>query len=289
MPELPEVETIKRGLSEHIIGREIRGVKRLWAKTLQAKPSDIKSKIVGAKIKDLRRRGKVLIMDLDNGYSLLFHLKMSGQIIADMADDGRFSGGHPTKSMESDLPDRSTRVIFELKDGSKLYFNDQRKFGWIKLVPTVEVDKDKLLARLGPEPLEAAFDVDEFITTVKRRKAPIKAVLLDQNTVAGVGNIYADEALHVAKIHPAQRANKIYKSKLKDLHAAIIDVMEASLKYGGTTFTNYVNHLGKKGDYLKHARVFNRAGEPCPVCGTEIEKIRVAGRGTHICPKCQKK
>lgn len=289
MPELPEVETVRRGLGEHIVGQKIIGVKRLWAKTLEAKPVDIKKNIVGHKIKGLRRRGKVLIVDLDDGYSLLFHLKMTGQIILDMADDGRFSGGHPTKSMESKLPDRSTRVIFKLSDGLKLFFNDQRKFGWVKLVPTDAVDRDKLLARLGPEPLEAAFDAGEFVAAVKRRKAPIKAVLLDQNTVAGVGNIYADEALHKAKIHPATAANRISKDKLKVLRQAIIYVIEDSLKYGGTTFTNYVNHLGKKGDYLKHARVFRREGELCPVCGTAVKKIRVVGRGTHICPNCQKK
>lgn len=309
MPELPEVETIKRGLAEHVVGQKITGVKRKWAKTLQdggrhpavpATPAQIKKHVIGAKVTGLRRRGKVLIIDLDNGYSLLFHLKMTGQIVFESDNSKtalrakgeglsqRFAGGHPTKSLESKLPDRSTRIIFELNDGSKLFFNDQRKFGWIKLVSTREADKDKLLARLGPEPLEAAFDVSEFIAAVKRRKAPIKAVLLDQNTVAGVGNIYADEALHKAKIHPATRANEVSKAKLAKLHQAVVDVIEDSLKYGGTTFTNYVNHLGKKGDYLKHARVFRRQGEPCPVCGTTIEKIRVAGRGTHICPKCQR-
>lgn len=332
MPELPEIETVKRGLADYITNQTITNVDQRWAKTLRASPAQIKQHIMGHTIEQLRRRGKVLIWDLDNGYSLLFHLKMTGQIVLEYAgsstgtgsteneeqgvrspehggrkqEDGtretqdskpkvqnpadttRFAGGHPTKSLEADLPDKSTRVIFGLKDGSKLYFNDQRKFGWIKLVPTKEVNQDKLLSRLGPEPLGYHFDVEEFVTAVKRRKASIKAVLLDQDAVAGVGNIYADEALHKAKIHPRKKAHRVSKSKLKDLHQAIIDVMKDSLQYGGTTFTNYVNHLGKQGDYLEHARVFRREGEPCPVCGTPIKKIKVAGRGTHVCPKCQK-
>lgn len=286
MPELPEVETIRLGLLPLIKGQEISGLKVLWAKTLQG--TSVRKHIIGRKVTDIRRRGKVLILDLDNKYSLLVHLKMTGQMIAEPAKGERFAGGHPTKSMVSKLPDASTRVIFGFKNGSRLFFNDQRKFGWIKLVPTAEVELDSLVARLGPEPLEATFVFEDFYTQIKKRKAPIKVVILDQSTLAGIGNIYADEALHLAKIHPQRLGVSIKPTEAKKLFEAIKQVLKASLGYGGTTFTTYVNALGVKGNYLDYARVFRRQGQPCPVCGTKIQKIRVAGRGTHVCPKCQR-
>jgi formamidopyrimidine-DNA glycosylase len=191
--------------------------------------------------------------------------------------------------MADSLPDRSTKVIFKLSDGSKLFFNDQRIFGWIKLVPQTEVMRDSLIARLGPEPLTEAFELPQFAAVLARRpKAPIKAVILDQSTVAGVGNIYADESLHLAKIHPATPAAKLRPAQVKRLYEAIKTIIALGVKHGGTSFTNYVNALGGRGDYLHHARVFRRQGLTCPVCGTVIIKTRVAGRGTHLCPRCQR-
>jgi len=288
MPELPEVETIRRGLLTHIVGATISEVKTPWRKSLHAPKKLVDEQLKGKKIIDIERRGKVLIIKLSNNYSLLVHLKMTGQLILVEKDGKRFGGGHPTKSMVENLPDNSTRVIFKFKNGDKLFFNDQRKFGWIKLVPDAEVNKDVLLARLGPEPLSSEFTITDFRRAVEKRNAPIKAVILDQSTLAGMGNIYVDEALHLAKIHPARKASSLNKKQIETLHKAIIAVIETSLQFGGTSFSNYLNHLGVRGDYLKHARVFNRTGQPCPECGTPIQKVRVAGRGTHICPNCQK-
>lgn len=285
MPELPEVESIRRSLLGHIVEQKIKQAQVLWEKSF---PTELANQLAGRKVIDIERRGKVLILRLDKALSLLIHLKMSGQLLLIEKDGKRYGGGHPTKSMVAELPDSSTRVIFEFNNGAKLFFNDQRKFGWIKLVPNEDVNKDVLIARLGPEPLSDQFLLTDFKQTVARRNAPIKAVLLDQSTVAGIGNIYADEALHLAKIHPLQPASSLSKPAIEKLYDAIITILNASINKGGTSFTNYRDIYGGKGNYLDFARVFRKQGQPCPVCGTIIEKTRVAGRGTHICPHCQK-
>ncbi len=201
----------------------------------------------------------------------------------------RFAGGHPSKSLTGKLPDKSTRVVIDFADGSKLFFNDQRKFGWMRLLPTAEVPEIDFMKTVGPEPLEDDFTVDMFITRLQQRKnSPIKAVLLDQTVLAGVGNIYADESLWAAKIHPSTPVSKVSKTKLVVLHQALRDVLQLSIDSGGSTDRNYVDAEGKKGSYLGFAKVFRKQGQPCPRCGTEIIKIRVAGRGTHLCPKDQR-
>jgi formamidopyrimidine-DNA glycosylase len=289
MPELPEVETIRRGLAKTIVGLTVTDVEALHPKSLQTAPELIDEHVIGHQIEGLDRRAKVLIMQLSGGYSLLFHLKMTGQMVLVGKGGDRYVGGHPTKSMADELPDKSTKVIFRLSDGSILYFNDQRIFGWIKLVPNEEILRDALIARLGPEPLTEAFELKPFAAILARRaRSPIKAVILDQSTVAGVGNIYADEALHLAKIHPATLSGQLTATQVKRLYEAIKTIITLGVEHGGTSFTHYVNALGGKGDYLQHARVFRRQGLTCPVCGTVIIKTRVAGRGTHLCPTCQK-
>lgn len=290
MPELPEVETIRLGLLPLVKGKELAQVKALWPKALQnSKGKELSAtQLKGLKIKDIRRRGKVLMLDLDGDNSLLVHLKMTGQLVVEPSKGRRFAGGHPTKSMAGRLPDSSTRVAVTFTDGSKLFFNDQRKFGWMRLVPATEVDEWEFLKKMGPEPLGPNFLLKDFAASITRRKAPIKAVLLDQTTLAGMGNIYVDESLHLAKIHPSRLANSLKTEEVEKLHSAIRQVLKAALGYGGTSFTNYINALGVKGNYLDYARVFRREGQKCPVCGTTIEKTRVAGRGTHFCPKCQK-
>jgi formamidopyrimidine-DNA glycosylase len=290
MPEGPEVETIRRGLELGIVGQEISGVDVRFEGSFPA-PADLRDQIVvGAKVTHLARRGKVLMMHLDNEYALLFHLKMTGQVVLMKGDGERFAGGHPSESMKDPLPDKSTRVVFEFASGDRMYFNDQRKFGWIKLVPADEVELDPLLARMGPEVLGDGFTATYLGEKLARHgRAPVKAVILDQVVVAGVGNIYADESLHLARIHPARLAGSLSVAEVKRLYAAIREIMALGIEHGGTSFAHYVNSLGGKGDYLEHARVFRRNGQGCPVHpGTMIEKIRVAGRGTHICPKCQK-
>lgn len=290
MPEGPEVETIRRGLEASIVGQTIVGVDVLWEKSFLA-PMDLIVQIVaGAKILHLGRRAKVLIIELDNGYSLLFHLKMTGQLVLVKIDGERFAGGHPTQSMRDALPDRSTKVIFDFEGGDRLYFNDFRKFGWVKLVQTDEIELDPLVARLGPEVLSAGFTLAFFQSRLDRHKrAPIKSVILDQSTVSGIGNIYADESLHLAKLHPLRLCGSLTASEVRRLHSSIRDIIASGIEHGGTSFSSYVNALGGKGDYLDHARVFRRDGQACPVHPeTMIEKFKVAGRGTHICPKCQR-
>ena len=288
MPELPEVETIRRGLEQAIVGLKFTQVESLHPKSLQAPMARVNEQLINSTILSLDRYGKVLVINLSSGYSLLFHLKMTGQVVLAHPSGKRSAGGHPTKSMAEKLPDNSTKVIFDLSDGSKLYFNDQRIFGWIRLVPTEEIVRDALIARMGPEPLTEAFELQKFAAILARRpKSPIKAVILDQSTVAGVGNIYADESLHLAQINPATPAANLKPAQVKRLYEAIKAIISLGVEHGGTSFTNYVNALGGVGDYLHHARVFRRQGLDCPVCGTEIIKTRVAGRGTHYCPKCQ--
>jgi formamidopyrimidine-DNA glycosylase len=289
MPELPEVETIRLGLERYIIGQKVKSIDISWARSMLCALSLIEDHVIGGSITAVERKAKVLIISLGSGYSLLCHLKMTGQLVLVRPGGDRFTGGHPTPSMVGALPDRSTRVVIEFESGDRLFFNDQRKFGWIKLVPTNEVELDSFIARLGPEPLSAQFTLDRFAVEVRRHaKAPIKAIILDQSTVSGVGNIYADESLHLARVHPARRGGSLKLAEIKRLHQAIKEVMVLGIKHGGTSFTSYVNALGQQGDYLQHARVFRRQGLPCGVCGTVIEKIRIAGRGTHVCPRCQK-
>ena len=287
MPELPEVETIRVGLARLLPGLIIKGVVHDWAKSFPNAPADVANFLIGAKIAGVRRRAKVLLIDLSSDYSLVIHLKMTGQLV--YVGQQRFGAGHPGHDLVGDLPSKATRVTIEFTDGSQLFFNDQRKFGWMRLMPTVEIPEIDFFKKVGPEPLDTDFTASKFIERLMRRKnSAIKAVLLDQAVVAGVGNIYADESLWAAKIHPATPVSQIPKAKLQNLYTGLIEVLKLSIAKGGSTDKNYVDALGKKGSYLTFANVFRRQGQPCPRCGTEIIKIRVAGRGTHICPKEQR-
>lgn len=287
MPELPEVETVKRGLSRLIIGRKFKSVTFDNPKSFPNAPGDIKQFLVGAKVTGVRRRAKVLLVDLSSGYSLMAHLKMTGQIVF-VDSDSRFGAGHPNGSLVGTLPDKSTRVTFEFEDGAHLYFNDQRKFGWVKLLPTIEIPNIDFMKKVGPEPLEDDFTPKQFADRFARRpRTSIKAALLDQTVIAGVGNIYADEALWGAKIHPGRLVSSLTPAEFKKLYTEVRAVMNLAIEKGGSTNRNYVNAEGKKGSYMDFARVFRREGLECPRCGTQIIKLRVAGRGTHICPYCQ--
>lgn len=329
MPELPEVETIKRGLNKLIIGRTITAVHSNSTRSFPNAQADVAHFLINASITDIRRRAKVLLIDLSTNYTLVIHLKMTGQlvfvgravgatsrndplqpksdqvpgplsdlersrIIEESAPKGdhneaRFAGGHPNDSLIGVLPDKSTHVTFEFTDGSHLYFNDQRKFGWVRLIPTVEVPNIDFMKRVGPEPLETDFTAKQFAQRFKRRaRTKIKAAILDQSVIAGVGNIYADESLWGAKIHPATMVSDLPYSKFKLLYSEVRYVMNLSIENGGSTNRNYVNAEGKKGSYMEFARVFRREGLPCHRCSAEIIKTRVAGRGTHICPSCQR-
>lgn len=286
MPELPEVETIRIGLGPLVQGKVVTDVWHDWPKGFPNAPTDVQSFLVGAAVIDVRRRAKVLIIDLGSKYSLVVHLKMTGQLVF-RGPDVRFGAGHPNDSLIGDLPDASTRVVLTFADGSRLFFNDQRKFGWMRLMPTATVEQLDFFLKAGPEPLAADFTAGDFALRLRRRKSGIKAVLLDQTVVAGVGNIYADESLWGARIHPETKVMALTDKQLHGLYASLRAVLKLSIEKGGSTDRNYVNHEGKRGSYLTFASVFRREGQPCPRCGTTIIKLRVAGRGTHICPYCQ--
>lgn len=288
MPELPEVETVRLGLAKLLPGRVIVDVENDWSKSFPNNPDDVKKYLIGAKVSQVGRRGKALIIKLSTEFSLLIHLKMTGQLVFrdDMGE--RFGAGHPNDSLIGELPDRSTRVIFKFTDGSHLYFNDQRKFGWVKLMPSEQVADEPFMAKLGPEALDEDFTFDEFRSRLMRHpRTSIKAAILDQSVLAGVGNIYADEGLFIARIHPLTPVDKISTIKLKRLYIALREVMRLSILLGGSSDRNYVDAEGRKGNYLKFAKVFRKEGQTCPNCGRVIKKIRVAGRGTHVCTHCQ--
>ncbi len=286
MPELPEVETVRRGLSERIVGKQVRVVERDFAKSFPNDPQEVSAFLIGAEITAVRRRAKVLMIDLSSGYSLVIHLKMTGQLVYDGSE--RFGAGHPSDSLVQKLPDKSTRVIIEFTDDSKLFFNDQRKFGWMKLMPTAAIAELTFMRLVGPEPLEDSFSSAHFASRLnKHPKANIKATLLNQTVVAGIGNIYADESLWGAQVHPARKTGSLTVDEVEKLYQEVRAVMNLSIEKGGSSNQNYVNAEGKKGSYMEFARVFRKNGLPCPRCGATIEKLRVAGRGTHICRVCQ--
>ena len=309
MPELPEVETVRRGLDQLIVGKVIKSATTHESpKSFPNSPSEVAEFLVDAQVTAVRRRAKVLMIDLSTEYTLVTHLKMTGQLVfigksshsadsqqtharRDESADGassRFGAGHPNDSLIGELPDRSTRVSIEFDDGSHLYFNDQRKFGWMKLFPSIEVPNIDFMRRVGPEPLEDDFTADKFIERIRKRNGTtIKAAILDQTVLAGVGNIYADESLWGAQIHPATRVRDVSDEQLAKLLSEIKYVMNLSIEKGGSTDRNYVNAEGKKGSYIDFARVFRREGKECSRCQAIIEKTRVAGRGTHLCPVCQ--
>jgi formamidopyrimidine-DNA glycosylase len=288
MPELPEVETVRVGLARLLPGRIISGTEHDSDKSFPNAPEDVRQFVIGAKVTDVKRRAKVLLIELSSKYTLVIHLKMTGQLVFD-SNTEHFGAGHPSASLVQELPDKSTRVTLTFKDGSKLFFNDQRKFGWMKLIPTAEVPNIDFMKKVGPEPLLADFTWQVMQGRLLRRKnTNIKAALLDQTVIAGVGNIYADESLWGAKIHPATLVRDLSDAKSKLLHKALTDVLRLSIEKGGSSNRNYVDAEGKKGSYMSFANVFRREGQPCPRCGTTIVKTRVAGRGTHLCPHCQK-
>lgn len=321
MPELPEVETVRRGLAELLPGRVVARVAVFDSpKSFPNAPADVEQFLYGARVTAVRRRAKVLMIDLDTRYSLVVHLKMTGQLVfrqwysrASSANNpgpgdkhtqivirdttqipdnlaANFAGGHPNDSLIGELPDRSTRVQMDFVDGSRLFFNDQRKFGWVKLLPTDEVKNLPFMQKVGPEPLDPHTRAEDFIQRIRRRQnSMIKPAFLDQTVIAGVGNIYADEALWAAQIHPQTRVKKVNDQQLNTLFNELRRILQLSIDQGGSTDKNYVDAEGRKGNYLTFAHVFRREGQAChrhP--DQEIIKLKVGGRGTHVCSVCQK-
>ena len=287
MPELPEVETVVRGLNRLILKKKIVQVKHDWPKSFPNLEKDVNDFMIGAEILKVQRRGKAIIIELNNGWALVTHLRMTGQMV--YRGEENWGAGHPNDDFLNDLPNKSTRVEIDFEDQTKLFFNDQRKFGYMKLLPEPEIEELPFFVKLGPEPLEDNFTVEIFKERLlKKKNSLVKPTILDQSVIAGVGNIYADEALWRAKIHPETRIKDFSNIDFKNLHESIRFVMNKSIEKGGSTDRNYVNADGSRGNYLEYAAVYHKNGQPCKRCGTEISKIRVGGRGTHFCENCQK-
>lgn len=288
MPELPEVEIIRTGLQKLLPGKIVLSEKHDWPRGFPNAKADVSQFLLGSAIKQIRRRAKVLVIDLSSRYSLVIHLKMTGQLVF-KSKTAHFGAGHPNDSLVGKLPDKSTRVELSFTDGSKLFFNDQRKFGWMRLLPTLEVEQLDFFKKIGPEPLGRNFSAEQFAQRFKPRpNSLIKAALMDQTVLAGVGNIYADESLWAAKIHPQTRVKNVTAKRFAELYTNLRRILKLSIQKGGSTDRNYVDAAGKKGSYLSFANVFRREGQACKRCQATIIKIRAAGRGTHLCPVCQK-
>ena len=287
MPELPEVETVRIQLRHKLSGKTISAVEVFHSKTV-AFDETIEDKLIGETVSDIDRVGKLMIFTfLDKSdLFLLAHLKMTGQFF--FVDDNDVSGGghSMTEADVRDLPNKHTRVAFYFTDGSALYFNDMRLFGYVKLATAAEVEKAR--AGFGPEPIDAHFDVAWFTQKLRARKTAVKAALLDQKFIAGLGNIYVDEALWRAGVRPTRRADRVTKKEAGYLAAAAGEVMNESIAVGGTTFQHFVDTGGENGNFTDYLKVFGQQRKPCPRCGEIIKKIRCAGRGTHYCPGCQK-
>ena len=287
MPELPEVETIRRGLSRLITGQKIHRISFDNRRSFPNDPNRVDLYLIGAVITAVDRRGKALLIRLNNGLTLAVHLKMTGQLVYE-GPNVHFGAGHPTASLIGKMPDKSTRVIISFVSGTRLYFNDQRKFGWMKLLTNQELLREPFFMGLGPDPLRHSFTWQHFKQRLERHpRLGIKAALLNQSIIAGIGNIYADESLWSARIHPARPAGSLSDAECRNLIAAIKEVLLISLDKGGSTDRNYVDAEGHTGSYLEFARVFRRQNQACLRCRTPIRKVKLAGRGTHYCPHCQ--
>lgn len=266
MPELPEVETISRYLREEpsIVGRRIEGVHLFWDRTIaEPTPEEFRARIAGQVIESVGRRGKFVLISLSED-TLLIHLRMSGDLLVEG---------------QSTAPATHHRLMLDLEGGIRLSFNDTRKFGRVWLVP----DPATVLSSLGPEPLSPAFTPEELYRLLQARHRQIKPLLLDQSFIAGVGNIYADEALHLAKINPLRLSDTLEYGEVERLWASIREVLQEGIRRHGAS----IDWVYRGGDFQNHFRVYGRTGEPCPVCGTPIERIIVGQRGTHYCPECQ--
>lgn len=284
MPELPEVEIVRLFLDAHLINKNISDLKIITPKSFFGQSSQV----IGQKIRKITRKGKQLSIHLKNKRILLFHLKMSGQII--YFDNKKTILGHPTPKLNNQkLPNKSTRLFFTFSDKSKLYFNDQRKFGWVKLLKQDQlIDFQK---NLGHDLLSPDFTVDYFRFQLKRTSRSIKQVLLDQSFFAGIGNIYANDALFLSRINPKIAANKISSSRSKILYQKILQIIKESISNGGSTAKDnkYIHPDGSFGKHQYFFRVYQKEKQPCSVCKTKIKRIKVAGRGTFYCPNCQAK
>ena len=276
MPELPEVETIRRQLEPHLVGRRIDRVEILdprWSDP--AAPDEVAAAIEGRVVQDVGRRGKYFDVRLEDEVHLVVHLRMTGNLLLVPAADG------------DERP--YVRVRFHLDDGSKLLFADPRRFGTGIVLLGDDARDDYFHARLGVEPLGPDFTAAALRALARGRRAPVKAFLLAQERIAGVGNIYADEALFRARIHPLRPVGALRRPQLEALRAAVVESLEAGIDARGASIDDFRHTDGARGSFQDRFLVHRREGEPCPRCGTAIVKLRAAGRGTYVCPRCQRK
>ena len=295
MPELPEVETIRRDLESSLVGCKLISSEILFEKTARNGAAFFENVLVGKTLKNVSRRGKLLILQFAPDIFLLVHLKMTGQLIY-IKGNKKIAGGHSISlksennflsSVGGTLPNKHTRAIFSFAGGGKLFFNDLRKFGYLKIV-----DKKELALILennyGPEPLEVALNFSYLSKILKGRKTKIKALLLDQKLVSGLGNIYVDEALFAAGVLPHRLAGTLNEEEIKKLLKAINSIIKKAILHRGTTFSDYRDSEGKKGNFSKFLQVYGRGKELCKKCGKPLHKAKIAGRGSHYCLNCQK-
>jgi formamidopyrimidine-DNA glycosylase len=292
MPELPEVETIRQDLRKKILNKKIVQVEVRHHKSVMHENTKFVQALTGNAIKEIDRRGKLMIFRLKHGgLDVLVHLKMTGQLIYEKEVGKRVdlvAGGHKLSASDiENLPNEHTRIVFVFNDGSELFFNDLRLFGYMKLAEDAAVQK--ALKKFGPEPLTNDFTFAYFLSLFKKRKnTNLKALLLNQELIAGLGNIYVDEACWCAGIKPMRRVGSISPAQQQKLFTCIPKILKEALKHRGTTFRNFLDSSGRKGNYTDFLKVYDRDGEPCKRCKTIIKKTRAAGRGTHYCPGCQK-
>ena len=273
MPEMPEVEIIRRYLDKQLTGQRIMGVDLLLPRQIKwPEPEGYRAMAIGRTIAGMNRRGKYLLMALDNGSELVFHLRMTGRLVYE--PDGV---NH----------DSYARLLFHLDGGGLLVYGDTRTLGTLYALGPDERWRIHGLAEMGPEPLTEAFSPAYLMTAAQGRRTAVKSFLLNQKYIGGIGNIYADEALFLAGIHPQRPANMLTETECRKLAAAVNEVIAAGIADGGTTFRDYQNGAGGKGGHQEHLYAYGRTGQPCRKCGTPMERITVGGRGTHFCPQCQ--
>ena len=285
MPELPEVETIRKGIKDKLVGKTIKNVEVKVPKLFFGD----KNNIIGAKIIDAKRVAKVLEIVLDNGYSIIVHLKMSGQLIYQPTANGKrltaMKGGHSQKVYDQPVPHAYTHIIYDFTDGSHLYFNDFRKFGWNKVVHKDEVLKMFGPDKYGPEPLKPEFSEEYLKKIFSKTAKPIKIVIMDQTKISGVGNIYANDGLYVAGILPTRPSKSLTDKEISNLKSAIEKVIALGIKHGGSSENTYVKLDGTKGRYMEVTAIYQKKIDPK---GHEVKRSKIGGRGTFYCPICQK-
>ncbi|APU71093.1 formamidopyrimidine-DNA glycosylase [Companilactobacillus crustorum] len=272
MPEMPEVETVRRGLNSQVKGRKITNVEIRYPDLITGDVNQFIEFVTDATITDVGRRAKFLLIHLNNGYTIISHLRMEGRYRI---------------SADPSAIDKHSHAIFTLDNGQKMIYNDVRKFGRMQLWNTDDLDNNKSLQKLGPEPLSKTFTFALLKPRIMRHHKDIKTVLLDQSVMSGLGNIYVDEVLWKAKIHPQTPSNHLSDTDIQNIIELSNQEMKKAIEAGGSTIRSYIDATGHKGNMQNSLKVYGKEGTPCPRCGTNIVKIKVSGRGTHFCPKCQ--